>query len=187
MPPSEPSISIEITVIQEHPVKEANDVEAGELRVKMPPKESCITHRWFYLRPLEATEEVDQEAQGKILLAIDVIPFQDEWDLKRVWLTDFEFFPYMQWPQILKLSKISKLQLCLNEIRNYMDSQEKRDYRVVNKDTLGGTLISYSPRLCYQLGVASGDYDDDKFLALGKLFECPIIDRTGTLYIERST
>ena len=32
-----------------------------------------------------------------------------------------------------------------------------------------------------------GNYDDDKFLALGKFFECPIMDRTNTLFIEHST
>ena len=57
----------------------------------------------------------------------------------------------------------------------------------MKEDDIGQALISYSPRLCYQLGVAIGNYDQDKFLALGKLFECPIIDRTNTLFIEHST
>ena len=76
----------------------------GELKVDMPVLQSNITPRWFQLRPLKG-----KQAKGKILVGIDVVPFQHEDELQRVWRINLKFFPYLQWPQILKLSKLSKL------------------------------------------------------------------------------
>ena len=98
------NLRVVITAIEEHPVKVERDQQMGELKVDMPVLQSNITPRWFQLRPLKG-----KQAKGKILVGIDVVPFQHEDELQRVWRVNLKFFPYLQWPQILKLSKLSKL------------------------------------------------------------------------------
>ena len=110
------------------------------------------------------------EAGACIRISIQIVEKEDIPD------TD-NFLPYSQWPPMILHSQKTRLDLMIEE--------EKFDEEAF-AGVLGKGLISYNPATLPRiLGVCSGDFNQDFLLGLGILLGAPLIDRTGTLSVNR--
>ena len=88
------------------------------------------------------------------------------------------FLPYTQWPPMILHTGKTRLELMMEEEESGDEESFKGD--------LGSHLISYNPAtLPGILGVFSGDFNRDFMLAFGLVMCAPIIDRTGTLNVNK--
>ena len=90
------------------------------------------------------------------------------------------FLPYTQWPPMILHTEKTRLDLMMEEEALNDDSE------TIFSGNLGTQLISYNPSTLPRiLEVFSGDFNRDFMLAFGLVMGAPLIDRTGTLNVDK--
>ena len=90
------------------------------------------------------------------------------------------FLPYTQWPPMILHTEKTRLDLMMEE------EALNDDNETIFSGNLGTQLISYNPATLPRiLGVFSGDFNRDFMLGFGLVMGAPLIDRTGTLNVDK--